>query len=136
MPRWDRGHYDLELRQERSPQLVEGEDDPYAAADLALVRNIATYVNLHYPGHPWFIEASHYAGIVKINLPLLMKQNYFVVKISSLHTDPGFRSIIKGCGEILERYRLPRSGYSHSDFLAAQARHPIERMRQDTPVPV
>lgn len=132
---YDRVH-ELELRHELDPSAISPtEHDPHAAADAALTRHIAQIVERHYPGHPWFIEVSHRQGIIKINLPALMKQNYFVVHIRQTWTDPALTYIKRGCGEILERFRLPRAGYSHDEYLSALHARPLWRFRNDNAVP-
>jgi hypothetical protein len=97
-------------------------------ADLALVRAVAAIVESHYGGHPWRIEASHAQGIVKIQLPVLMgPTNWYVIHISSLKGEDGRRKIVRACGEILERYRIPRHSFSLDHFLAARNAIPLQR---------
>jgi hypothetical protein len=111
------------------------EDDPFAFADMHLTRRIAAVVEEHYPGHPWLIEVSHRQGIVRLSIPALMGgQNCYVVHIGALKSDPGMRAIRRGCGEILERYRIPRSGFRPAEFLSAvQARPLFERLHGAVP---
>lgn len=109
-------------------------EDALKAADLRMARNIGGLLETTYPGHPWFVEVSHAQGVVMISLPALMGQNRYVVKLHELKSDPGMKAIVRGCGEILERYRLPRAGFSPTEFQAALRRHPIYRNR-NAPVP-
>lgn len=125
---YDRLH-DLAGSYAQSDELDPGEHDQFAAADMALTKNLAFYVNAEYPGHPWYIEVSHFKKIVRMNIPLLMGQWFHIVPIANLHTDPGFKQVLRGLGEILERFRIPRCGYSHADFLAAEERNPIRKVR-------
>lgn len=109
--------------------------DPFQAADIALTKQIAAVIEFHYPGHPWFVNVSHEDGIVQISLPALMGPRWkHVVHIWRLKSDPGMRSIVRACGEILERFGLPRNRYSHSDFRAALAQRPIAFSR-NAPIP-
>ncbi len=102
--------------------------DRFAAADMALTKRIAAVVDHHYPGHPWLIVSDHKQGIVKIKIPQFMgATNWGVIWISTLKSDPGMRSIIRICGEILERYRIPRVGFSRDDFLTALSGIPKHR---------
>lgn len=121
--------YNLEASYVQSNELDPGEHDDFAAADMALTKNLATYIEGTYPGHPWYIETSHFQGVVKINIPMLCGQWFYTVRISDLHTDPGFKTVLRKCGELLERLRMPRCGYSHADFLAAEERTPIRAVR-------
>jgi len=137
MPRVNRGprhdpFHTIGVRNIQSDELDPGEEDVFAGADLTLTQNIAVYVNDAYPGHPWYIEVSHFKGIVKINLPLLMGQWYATVRIRDLHTDPGFKSILRRCGEILERFQMPRVGYSHAHFNDALDRMPVSDPRHSS----
>lgn len=135
--RYDRGHHQLETRYEAPGTGESRRQDRFASMDEALVKHIAPIVEELYPGHPWFISVEHQQGIIKINLPALMKQNYFVIKIPEIQVNPFElrRLVKKGCGEILERYNLPRLGYSHSDYLSALASRPLHRLRNDTLLP-
>ncbi len=96
------------------------EDDPYMTADLTLTAGIAAVIEQHYPGHPWLIQVTHKQRIVKINLPLLMGSvNWYVIPIEKFKTDPGMKCVVEGCGEILERYEIPRNAFSRDHYLAA-----------------
>ena len=97
--------------------------------DLALTKAVAATMETHYPGHPWRVEVSHRQGIIKIQLPILMgATNWYVVHITSLgNWTIGQRKIMRACGEILERYRIPRHNFSLDHFLAARSAIPIHR---------
>ena len=96
------------------------EQDPLAAANLELLQKIAPMIEFHYPGHPWKIETDIRQGILTIELPPLMtKPACGIVRLIELHTDPGFKTVMRVCGQILERFRLPRNKYDHGDFHAA-----------------
>lgn len=157
--RYDRGQYALQLRHEDSDtgQTVAyaggGENiipfprqtvrrpltrkERFAQLDDALCRHIAPLLEEFYPGHPWFVAVEHEQGVIKINLPALMKQNYYVIHIYAIQTNPFElrEQIKKGCGQILERYKLPRAGYSAADYLQALHDRPIQTLRNDTLLP-
>ena len=69
-----------------------------------------------------------------ITIPMLLRNWNYVLHLSDLKGDPGFRSVGRAAGEILERLRLPRSAFSASDFTDAILRQPLIRRRND-PVP-
>lgn len=94
--------------------------DPLKAADMELLHKIAAVVDFHYLGQPFMIEVSHKQGVVKIQIPALMREyDWFVVPIRYLHSDPGFRHIIRGCGEILERFNIPRAKFDRDHYVNA-----------------
>jgi hypothetical protein len=100
--------------------------DPHVAADYALTRRIAEVIERHYFGQPFSVKVSHAQGVVLIQIPQLMgATNYFVVHIADLATDPQMKAIIRGCGDILERYNIPRCGYDREAFVAALKSIPI-----------
>lgn len=119
--------FDLRLRYQHPDQGDDPMDDPVARADMSLARKVGDMLNLHYPGHAWFVEAAHAQGVVMINIPALMGQKRYVVKIHTLKSDPGMRSIVEAGGHILERYNIPRSGFNLDAFMTALRQQPIGR---------
>ncbi len=103
------------------------EEDPFVAADLAMTKSVSEVIERHYGGHPWLVEVSHEQGVVMISIPLFMGPYKYIIKIHDLKTDPGFRSVVLGCGELLERYRIPRQKFSEADFLSALSAIPLNR---------
>jgi len=102
-----------------------GEVDPYVVADLALTNAIAEKLEAHYPAHPWMVTVTHAQGIAMIKLPLVMMRNEaFVLHIARLACDPGLRAVVRAGGEILERYNMPRHGFSLDRFLHAREKGP------------
>lgn len=102
------------------------EDDPYLAADLALTVRIQALVDLHYPGHPWLVMVSHAQRNVQVHIPILMGMtNKYLIPIDEVLKDPQMSIITKFCGEILERYNLPRQKFDRDHFLEALESIPI-----------
>lgn len=100
--------------------------DPYVAVDLALSKCIAEVIEQHYFGHPFKVIVRHEQGIVQIQIPQLMPKNrWFVIHISQLQNDPGMKAVVRACGDILERYNLPRSAYDREQFIAAVQSIPV-----------
>ena len=110
-------------------------DDPHLAADLAMSKQLAELKEECYPGHPFEFEVDTSQGVILISLPALMGPiNRYVVHIRDLYGDPKMTAVKRGCGEILERYRLPRTGYSRDDFAAAVTARPVVfRRHEDVP---
>lgn len=102
--------------------------DPHIAADTALARKVGETLQRHYADHPWLVEVDHAQGVVMISLPIIMPRNRkYVLHTSSLAADPGLRAVIRAGGEILERYNVPRSGFSLDRFLEAREANPANR---------
>jgi hypothetical protein len=113
------GHQHPDLNDDPRP-------DPFLEADLALSRRVAEVIERHYFGHPFKVVVRHDQGIVQIQIPKLMPATrWFVVYIADLNADPGMKAIVRGCGDILERYNLPRCAYDREQFIAALQSVPI-----------
>lgn len=96
------------------------EHDPKKVADLALTKAIADALQIHYPGHPWLVEVDSAQGVAFLSIPVLMgAQNRYVIHLDALKSDPTMKCVMRGAGEILERYRIHRGKFSDSDFLTA-----------------
>ena len=98
------------------------------AADLALTMRIAETLERHYPGHPWMVQVSHDSGCAFIKLPIVMKSmERYVLHIDKLNMDPALRAVVRAGGELLERYNMPRTGFSLDPFLSAREAGPYGR---------
>ena len=97
-----------------------GDYDPFAVADLSLSKACTETLEFHYPGHFWEVMADHAQGIVLVSIPILTKKYKYVVKIRALVSDPSQRAIVRAGGEILERFKIPRSSLDLSAFMAAR----------------
>ena len=91
-------------------------------ANESLAKMIGRKLAETYPGHPWGVMAEIEHGVVKIALQGFT-QWPVVIKVSTLKSDPGLRSVVKHAGELLERLKLPRKGFSLADWRAANSRH-------------
>lgn len=104
------------------------EADPHMAADTALARKVGETLQRHYADHPWLVEVDHAQGVVMISLPIVMPRNRkMIIHTSTLAADPQMRAVVRAGGEILERYNIPRSGFTLDPFLEARAANPINR---------
>lgn len=86
--------------------------DPYKAIKLETARWAGDLLSRVYAGHAWHVEVviQKGGGIIKIRLNGIMPPDrWYVCKMSDVLTDPGGkRTVLRGAGELLERYRLPR----------------------------
>jgi len=93
-----------------------------ARTDLATARAVRRILDTAYPGHDWEVLADSAQGYVAFRIPALMGLNYaYLVKRRDLTPE----AVLKGGGELLERYRLPRGRFDLDRFLAARAKHSI-----------
>lgn len=89
-------------------------DDPYAGMKMAVAKWTGELLNRHYAGHAWHVEVviQKGGGLIKIRLNGIMPANrWYCVQVNDALHDPGGRGIIKGAGELLERYNIPRAGF-------------------------
>lgn len=136
MSRADQRLFGFEQAGETAPvSFQHGLMDPHgdkAAANAHLCRIIGRKLSEAYPGHPWGVSAESEHGIVKIALQGFT-QWPVIIKISTLKSDPGLRSVVRYAGEILERLRLPRGGFSMADWRAATQVRPWVFNRNSAP---
>jgi len=93
-----------------------------ARADLAAARAVRRILDTAYPGHDWDVVADSGQGYVAFRIPTLMGANFaYLVKGKDLTPE----AVLKGGGELLERYRLPRGKFNLDRFLEARAKHSI-----------
>ncbi|HXW23733.1 MAG TPA: hypothetical protein VEK73_03215 [Xanthobacteraceae bacterium] len=93
-----------------------------AKADVAAARAVRRILDVAYPGHDWEVIADSGQGYVAFRIPALMGMNYaYLIKGKDLTPE----AVLKGGGELLERYRLPRGPFDLDRFLEARERHSI-----------
>ena len=85
----------------------DGAADPHKEWDETVCRAIGRLLHGAYRGHDWQVWVSREAGIAKIWLNCLMNPAFpYVLHLTELLRP---RDVIHAGGEILERYRVPRS---------------------------
>jgi hypothetical protein len=98
---------------------ADGVADYYKEWDETVCRAIGRLLHSEYRGHDWQVWVSREAGIAKIWLNCLMNPAFpYVLHLTELLRP---RDVIHAGGEILERYRIPRSAVDLS--LVADIRH-------------
>lgn len=95
-----------------------------ASADKALAIQISDVIQQHYPGHRFVVKVSSRQQIVQIQLAPFMGNLWYKIGLPYLVNDPSMKRVIRAAGEILERFRMPRAGFSLDDFLRARAQVP------------
>lgn len=109
-----------ELVTERGLFNLEGQ---YDAANAAMCKLIGRKLAEVYPGHPWGVVSEIEHGIVKICLQGFT-QWPVTIRVSTLKGDPSLRAVVKYAGELLERLKMPRKGFSMADWRTANQRLP------------
>jgi hypothetical protein len=105
-----RGTHTLLFTSHESPS--DGTADPDKEWDETVCRAIGRLLHGEYRGHDWQVWVSRQAGIAKIWLNCLMNPAFpYVLHLTEL-LQP--RDVIHAGGEILERYRVPRSAIDFS----------------------
>lgn len=104
--------------------------DPFARAKMATTKWVGDLLNRVYPGHAWHVEVtmSKTGGLIKMRLNGIMPANrWYCVQVAETLTDPGGRrTVLKGAGELLERYQVRRGAFNLDDWRNALAAMPIE----------
>lgn len=103
--------------------------DPHAAREHECSKLVYSVLEAHYPGHPWRVKIDWKGGIVGIQIkPFMGVKHWYVIYISTLKEyERGKRAIIRGGGDILERYMLPRNAFDRDHFLTALQAFPAHR---------
>jgi len=118
------GHDSIVKEQYIAPTDADGAvaHDPYRDADQALARKVRTFLLTRFPvGYEWVVQADLAHGIVRFNLPILMGVRWWYVV--NLRTTPLDQGVLRGAGEILERYCQSRTRFQLAAFLEARHAH-------------
>lgn len=95
-------------------------------AELALCKRIGAILNHHYKGHPWMIEVNFVQGMAKIGIPVLLGNWTYNIRLDEIVNDADLRSsVLRGGGELLERFGIPRNTIDVASYLAALGSIPM-----------
>jgi hypothetical protein len=100
----------------------------YVDQNRRIVKATFEILRLHYPGHPWSIESfaeQRPHGFVRISIPPLLGLNwgYTLPLDHDFYASP--RPVIRAGGEILERFKIPRSSIDLAAYMSAKSRIPL-----------
>lgn len=98
------------------------EDDKYAQRDAMFAAAIGRVLHQHYRGHYWnvIVDSRPHAGIAKIWISILMSAGCpYILHLVDAHSP---WHVIRAGGELLERFKIPRSTIDLPAVLAAQKR--------------
>ena len=96
--------------------------DPYAKMDLANQKWMQDILQKHYPGHFWATAHDGAHRVAYFSIPFLMGiGKYWAI---NLVTDELTEALlVRGGGQLLERYRLRRGAFHLAEFLEAREKH-------------
>lgn len=103
-------------------QGIDGDDSrPRYNADQWLADRIYKILMRHFPDHLWRVEVSHKQGVATIRL-MGFSDCPHILKIEDLKLLGADRDVMRAGGELLERFRMPTSGFKQAEFEAAKAK--------------
>jgi hypothetical protein len=71
----------------------------------------------HYPGYDWKVKCDAIGGYVAIKLPRIHHSALgYNIMLDDLSSDPGLRHVVKGGGEMLERFKLTRGKVNKAEY--------------------
>ena len=84
-----------------------------AMADEDVCLAVGEDLSATYPGFPWAVGCDHFAGTVVIDLaldkPPAFRNFAYLLHLSSIMGPGGQKKVRAAGGELLERYKLPRT---------------------------
>lgn len=94
-----------------------------AISDVALARQIGEVIDRTYPGHYFRVDVDSKGGVVQIRHPLMPPHLFFVIKLNTLASDPGFITVKRAAGELLERVNQRRGRRHEAEWSDARTKH-------------
>lgn len=80
--------------------------DPFREQDLAVATFMMKVVENHFPGHFWVAESDAAHNRCHIKLPMLMGNWGYQFRVTDLMEADGPKYVMRGAGELLERFKL------------------------------
>jgi len=104
-----------------SPEIIERINSAHVTAewttgaDEMTAKSIADVLEKKYPGYLWAVNVNSAGGVITLLCMNLSGKYGHVIKMGKLDTWDSLRDkVMRGAGEILERYSQPRSRF-HAD---------------------
>lgn len=98
-------------------------DKAIALREQQYAMQIGAHITQHYPGVLFVVEPNFKGGIVRIKHPLLPVKWGYTLFMRELNSDPGLKCVTRACGELLERFSLPRGRYRQDLWSEARVTH-------------
>ena len=101
--------------------------DWYRAADAAWTKKVQRFLVENYGEHHFCADIDSRQGVIKLYIPELMGAiNGFILHMYRMKNESDFdRELHRGCGQTLERFNIPRAGFSRADFFTALTKRPL-----------
>jgi len=92
------------------PQIIADVEGPVSGAGQTLCRNLIARLEQVYPAFAgaWRVAINEPGGIIEVTNMMLSGRMGFIMHIAKI--DPEGRKVVRAAGELLERYRIARSG--------------------------
>lgn len=106
-------------------QELTPEETRHELMSAELNGKVGPMINNMYPGHPWAVSANIRGGVLNIWLGLDREAFGMVIRLMDVatHTGPQMKALLRlRCGELLERYGLPRGRGTEQDYIDLLAR--------------
>jgi hypothetical protein len=88
-----------------------------AAYEFGVAKTIFTKLWEHYAGYDWKVAVDAIGGYAAIKLPRLHHSTLgYNILLSDLASDPDLRHVVRGGGELLERFKLTRGRVSKPEY--------------------
>jgi hypothetical protein len=88
---------------------------------ILLVKRIGDTLERHYPGWGWCIEPFAAAGIINISSIRISTKMAYTLHTKNVQDDPQLKAAIVAGGEYLERFKIPRGGFTAERLARARA---------------
>ena len=106
-----------------SPAIIARYNEAHVSAewesdgDELVAKRVSEILDTHYPGYLWGVHVGVREGVIDLlNFNLSGKHGY-TIKLSGVVTHRELRAaVIRGAGELLERYNLPRARYDNDRY--------------------
>lgn len=117
------------------------DSDKILEREVSLAKAIGDVLFAHYPGYLWAVKVDLHGKTkaAMVQLPILMPARmHYTIPARFLTSENEMMRIVRNAGgEILERYKIPRTGirFGQSAFLQARGHGAdLNRLKRDVPV--
>lgn len=91
-------------------------------ADIKAASEMFRVLKAQFPGHPWSVEVDAKEGWAKIGIIELLGPNWTMFMKFEDWTD---NMVVKLGGELLERFKIPRSTIDIASYMSADSKIPL-----------
>lgn len=109
---------------------IDADPREHTAAEIAMARRdeqtamrVGAHITSHYPNVLFRVAVDSPNGIIRLFHPLLPAKWGYTVHLREFNSDPSMRCITRACGELLERFNIPRGAYRRELWQEARERH-------------